>query len=441
MKRIVCAILALALIVGALGAVSETQPESLLLLLAARDFDALFERSTDDMRAALVSADGLKMTWQQIEGMFGEFSGALTVSQEAEQGGFALMYVSADFEHALVTLMVASDADGKLAGLSIVSFEYKPAPPVEGAFVEKSLLLRAGEADESAAMLTLPEGEGVFPCVILMHGSGASDINEMAYGLPVFAELAHLLASNGVASVRYDKYTYAHPELCARADFTVMDEYLPDVRAALEICESDARIGDIYLLGHSLGARVLPRVMAELGAERVKGGLLIAGTPLALAEIMIRQNMSAIESADVELDARADAIEMLDYERMRLEALIDAPDAEVFTQELFGLPAYYLVEDARADVAGTALALGKPLYIAQGGKDFQVLPYEGIDAWRAALGDAQFVEYAEFPNLTHLLFDMEAEASMSVSDYAGDMRVSESFAGALAEWIMRVSEQ
>lgn len=68
--------------------------------------------------------------------------------------------------------------------------------------------------------------------------------------------------------------------------------------------------------------------------------------------------------------------------------------------------------------------MGLPLLIVQGGKDFQVTPQNGIDAWKEALDPSLPVEYAYYENMTHLLFDLQGESTASVADYVNPGPVS-----------------
>ena len=57
--------------------------------------------------------------------------------------------------------------------------------------------------------LTLPEGSGPFPVVILVQGSGAFDRNEQIGPNVPFLDLAEQLAQQGIAVLRYDRsYLY-----------------------------------------------------------------------------------------------------------------------------------------------------------------------------------------------------------------------------------------
>ena len=57
-------------------------------------------------------------------------------------------------------------------------------------------------------LLTLPDNtEEKVPAVVLVHGSGASNMDEKVMKLTPFKDLAEGLAEKGIASVRYDKRT------------------------------------------------------------------------------------------------------------------------------------------------------------------------------------------------------------------------------------------
>ena len=59
--------------------------------------------------------------------------------------------------------------------------------------------------------LTLPDGvEGPVPAVVMVHGSGSSNMDEKVMKLTPFRDLAEGLARRGIASIRYDKRSFAH---------------------------------------------------------------------------------------------------------------------------------------------------------------------------------------------------------------------------------------
>ena len=58
-----------------------------------------------------------------------------------------------------------------------------------------------------AGTITLPDIQGTFPGVVLVPGSGQVDRNENAKKLAInaFREISAVLATKGIASLRYDK--------------------------------------------------------------------------------------------------------------------------------------------------------------------------------------------------------------------------------------------
>ena len=59
-------------------------------------------------------------------------------------------------------------------------------------------------------ILTIPESSEPVPAVVFVHGSGPSNKDEKIGGLTPFKDLAEGLAQFGIASVRYDKRSFAH---------------------------------------------------------------------------------------------------------------------------------------------------------------------------------------------------------------------------------------
>ena len=60
-------------------------------------------------------------------------------------------------------------------------------------------------------LLTLPDDiSKPVPAVVMVHGSGPSNLDERVMQITPFKDLAEGLAKRGIASIRYDKRTFAH---------------------------------------------------------------------------------------------------------------------------------------------------------------------------------------------------------------------------------------
>ncbi len=447
MKRVFSLIVAIAMIavlipgtVLAQEATAETA-EALMQTLFDGDYETVYNASTADLQKALGgSADGLAGVMAQITQAYGAFEAIETVSGEPSQGYFVVQLVGA-YETAELTFQLAFDTEGLLAGFSVTAVNPKTSKSLvdESAFHAEPITLRAGQPDATDGMLLLPTGEGPFPAVIMMQGSGASDMNETVIGIAVFRDLAEGLAAAGVASIRYDKYTYAHEDLMAEnpellASFTVNEEYILDAQAALELLQNDERIGDIYLLGHSQGAMLAPRIMDTLGADSFGGAVLIAGSPLHLWEIQYHQNLAFVKTL-AEKDQSA-AMSQIEAMVAQADTLPGMTADELKQTTLFGVPAYYQADEMSVDAAQTAIKLAKPLFIVQGAKDWQATPADGIQAWQAALADSTFATYKLYPDMNHLLVDMQGEPTGSVDDYVAGSHVKQELIDDIAAWIL-----
>lgn len=103
-------------------------------------------------------------------------------------------------------------------------------------------------------------------------------------------DLAHGLAPLGVAVLRFDKRPKAHPaDLIARPNQTLRDEYIDDALVALDLLRRWPEVDPsrVFLLGHSLGAVVAPRV--ALDAPWLAGLVLMAAGLETTGHAIVRQ--------------------------------------------------------------------------------------------------------------------------------------------------------
>ena len=134
----------------------------------------------------------------------------------------------------------------------------------------EKIILGANTKYPLNGILTLPDQTGVsFPAVVFVHGSGASNMDEKVGRLTPFKDLAEGLASHGIASLRYDKRSFGHglKMLKEKECCTVKEETITDALLATELLRMDSRIDPkkIFLIGHSMGGMLAPRIDAEGG--------------------------------------------------------------------------------------------------------------------------------------------------------------------------------
>ena len=130
-------------------------------------------------------------------------------------------------------------------------------------------------------LLTLPDDTSKpVPAVVFVHGSGASNRDEKVGKLTPFKDLAEGLAARGIASVRYDKRSFAYGrKMLKEKNITVKEETIEDAVRATQLLRKDGRIdrNRIFIVGHSMGAMLAPRIDAQGG--NYCGLILMAGSP------------------------------------------------------------------------------------------------------------------------------------------------------------------
>ena len=139
-------------------------------------------------------------------------------------------------------------------------------------------------------------GNGPFPAVILVAGSGATDRDETVAGIPIFGQLAHALADAGFLVVRYDKRGVGQSG--GRIESATLADYAEDVRAALRMMgdRKDVDKRRIAILGHSEGGALALMVAAK--EKRVAAVALVAALGTTGAELNMYQVTHALERSN-----------------------------------------------------------------------------------------------------------------------------------------------
>ena len=250
-------------------------------------------------------------------------------------------------------------------------------------------------------LLSLPDDvrERV-PAVVFVHGSGASNMDEQIYKLTPFKDLAEGLAERGIASIRYDKRTFAHARKMRKLSITVREETIDDAILAADLLRSDSRIDPdaVFIVGHSMGAMLAPRIDAEGG--RFRGLVLMAGTPFRL-EVVVRQLRQAGQSRGGLMKAVVGLEDRIFSKKF--DGLYEMSDEEAKKKKFAGsVTLYYFKEMGRKTAADYLMESDKPVLILQGGMDFQVLPSEDFAAFREQLQGRENVEYRLYDELNHV---------------------------------------
>ena len=302
--------------------------------------------------------------------------------------------------------------------------------------IQEKIILGQNTRFPLKGILTLPDGPGPFPGVVLVHGSGSSNMDEKVGKLTPFRDLAEGLAQRGIASVRYDKRSYAHGlkmVLDKKNPITVREETIDDALLAAQLLRADRRIRSVFLLGHSMGAMLAPRIACSGGDFR--GLILLAGTPRRLEEVLLEQTEEAL--AGLKGLARKLGQKQLDQLRRTFAGLYDLADGEARAKKVGGgTTLYYFKEMGQPTVADWLAKTQKPMLIMQGEKDFQVKAHVDFALYRELLRDRENVTFRLYPGLNHAFvtarFDSIAQAK---KEFTPERHIGPEVLDDIADWI------
>ena len=284
-------------------------------------------------------------------------------------------------------------------------------------------------------LLTIPCGaETPVPAVVMVHGSGSSDMDEKVMKLTPFRDLAEGLAGHGIASIRYDKRSFTHAKKMLKQCITVKEETIDDAVLAVNMLKADPRIDKdrIFILGHSMGAMLAPRIDTEGGD--VRGLIMMAGSPYRLEDIMIRQFKQAQGSKSiVKLIA---AIEDRIFSK-KFDGLYQMSDEEARRRKFAGgTTLYYFKEMGKKTAADYLLESWKPVLIMQGGRDFQVLADDDYLMFKELLRDRGNTYYRLYPELNHCFVDaVYDDISKAAKEYSTERHIGEEVISDIASFI------
>ena len=255
--------------------------------------------------------------------------------------------------------------------------------------------------------LSLPDGQGKVPVVLLHAGSGPTDRNGNSAMLPgqnnALRMLADALARNGIATLRYDKRGIGASASAGwrEADLR-LDDYIDDATAWLRQLRADPRFTNVLMAGHSEGALI---AMVACQKAQLDGCVLIAGAGKALDDIL-----------RVQLKPRLPPDLYAQNERILLalkrgEQVSDVPPALLALYRPSVQP--YLIASMKVDPRAAVGALRMPLLILQGVTDLQVSVADA-QALSAAAPAARLVIV---PGMNHVLKMVSGDLAQQMPSY------------------------
>ena len=303
---------------------------------------------------------------------------------------------------------------------------------------QEPIVIGKGTRYPLKGMLTLPDGDGPFPALVLVHGSGSSNMDEKVGKLTPFRDLALGLAERGIVSIRYDKRSFAHGlkmVMDKKHPVTVWEETIEDAVLASEMLKSHPNIDPekVFIIGHSMGGMLAPRIDAEGG--NYAGLIIMAGSPRKLEEIILDQNEAALHSTKGFVNWIVKK-QVAKFAAM-FDGMYELSDEEAKKKKMGGgTTLYYFKEMGEHPTSGYLLATVKPILIMQGEKDFQATAEKDFAAYKQLLAGRSNVTFRLYENLSHAFVpSVYGDIMKAKQEYNVEQHISGEVIADIANWI------
>ena len=324
-----------------------------------------------------------------------------------------------------------------------------PLPPFPYTELDVRIDNPDAEGVTLAGTLTVPQGEGPFPGVVLISGSGPQDRNETVWTHQPFAVLADYLTREGIAVLRYDDRGFEQ----SSGDFASATSYdfASDAEAVAAFMREQADIRSVGLIGHSEGGLIAPVVAVEDPATAFIVLLAGPGTPghQFVVDQMVANNVamdvdpSVIAARTQVLQSVTDAVgnaASAEQARTALEGLLT--DDRLATLEITAdQKAMFIQQQTRDwyrallehDPAHWLSQMDQPVLALQGTLDLQIVAEPNVSGLEAALGDHDDARIVVLEGRNHLF---QKAGTGLIAEYAQIEETMDPEAMAIiADWI------
>jgi dipeptidyl aminopeptidase/acylaminoacyl peptidase len=306
-----------------------------------------------------------------------------------------------------------------------------------GKFTESEVSFQTADSN-IVGNLTIPEGKGPFPAVIVLAGSGPFDRNgdvdprsgEALKLSSTYKDIAYALAQEGFVTLRYDKRGVGN-STGEGGDFP--EPSLRDLKAAVSFLKDNPSVDPkrIALVGHSIGG--LWALIEAAGNDSIAAVCVMATPAKPFSEVLIEQIDWLVKSQggnDTDV-ANYVAQQRAIYDQLR------SGELDLSTMSPSERYQYEFVK-AIMDVAGADYAreIKCPALILQGDKDlFTNIPQESQLLKEAFIeGGNKDVKLITFANLDHMFRPTPGQPSPQLY-YQDRGPISPDVVKTIADWM------
>jgi dienelactone hydrolase len=414
--------------------------QSFLELLLQEKYSQAITLFDKTMKSAFPE-EKLKSTWKTVLQQAGAFKKQVSTRTQKVQI-YTIVFITCEFEKAPLEVKIALDESKKIAGLFFAPTQIpksktatEPSTTHSSHFYEKEIRF-GSEEWKLPATLTIPKGKEPFSAVVLVHGSGPNDRDETIGPNKPFRDLAWGLAGKGIAVLRYEKRSKEHGKklVSLQLPFTVQEETVEDAVLAVEFLQTQKEIDrtKIFVLGHSLGAMLAPRIATMKADLGIAGLILMAGTARPL-DLVILEQLNYIFGLDAKVsEEEKKHLEEVQSQLDSLKSLDKGANAS--SPLILGAPPSYWFDLQSYSPTKVVQEVKQNLLILQGERDYQVT-MEDFQLWKSALVSRENVQFKSYPKLNHLF--IEGEGKSMPAEYEKRGEVAKEVIEDIAQWIKK----
>lgn len=252
--------------------------------------------------------------------------------------------------------------------------------------------------------LTEPKGFKKGQVVLIIAGSGPTDRdgNNPSMTCDTYKKIAHELAKNNIASLRYDKRGIAESVASVeRESDLVFDNYVQDAAAWIMLLKADKRFKNVVVIGHSEGSLIGMCAAYQAKADKY---ISVAGIGRPASDLLKEQ----LEAQGAEVKRLA--FPLIDSLAQGMSVnVVDPTMQSIFRTSVQP----YLISWFKYDPLASIKQLKVPVLLIQGTNDIQV-PVEDAKRLSAAKPSAKLML---IDRMNHVLRISESEREANLATY------------------------
>ena len=291
-----------------------------------------------------------------------------------------------------------------------------PLPPFNY-HIEEVTFVNEKEGNTLVGTLTIPQGEGPFPAMVLVSGSGQQDRDEELMNHRPFWVIADYCALHGIAVLRYDDRgiggSKGEVENATTMDFSY------DAEAAFDYLRNRKEINasQVGILGHSEGGVI--NFMVAARRPEVAFLVSLAGPSVNGIEVLKEQQKAILRASGMTEEAvqfnsntNAQLFDIIEASNSREEAdsllrqLVKGwgYNEELTEQTVSQMTMPWMYYFLKYDPTEAIVKTNCPALLLNGSKDLQVIASQNLPGYEKIIADygKTNLTLRELPNLNHL---------------------------------------